>query len=84
MEQPFLQKFVFLRASAPPREFLFSGSTSPFSAKIRWRNSSSMESSVAGEEPSGKIGDNFARTAVLKKHRGILTLCLARVGSFCV
>jgi len=27
MEPPLLQKFVFLRASAPPRELLFSGST---------------------------------------------------------
>jgi hypothetical protein len=32
--------------------------------------------SVAGEEPSGEIGDNFARTEALKKHRGILTLCM--------
>jgi hypothetical protein len=32
------------------------------------------------EEPSGEIGDNFARTEVLKKHRGILKLCLAGAG----
>ena len=37
--------------------------------------------SVAGEEPSGEIGYNLARTGVLKKHRGILTLCVAGVGS---
>jgi hypothetical protein len=37
--------------------------------------------SVAVEESSGEIGDNFARTEVLKKHLGILTLCLTGVGS---
>ncbi len=36
--------------------------------------------SVAGEEPSGEIGDNFTRTEVLKKQRGFLTFCLAGVG----
>ncbi len=36
--------------------------------------------SVAGEEAFGEIGDNFARTEVLKKHQGILTLCLTGVG----
>jgi hypothetical protein len=39
--------------------------------------------SVAGEEASGEIGDNLAGAEVLKKHRGILTLCLAGVGSCC-
>jgi hypothetical protein len=40
-----------------------------------------QRASVAGEKPSGEIGDNFARTEILKKHRGILTLCLAVIGS---
>ena len=38
--------------------------------------------SVVGEEPSGESGDNFARTEVLKKHRGTLTLCLTRDGNY--
>ena len=38
--------------------------------------------SVAGEEASGEIGNNFACTEVLKKYRGILTLYLTGAGSF--
>jgi hypothetical protein len=38
--------------------------------------------SVAGEEASGEIGDNLARSGVLKMHRGILTLCVPEGGSF--
>jgi hypothetical protein len=40
--------------------------------------------SVAGEEPSGEIGENFARTEVLKKYWAIVPLCVAEVGGWCL
>jgi hypothetical protein len=59
---------------------LEAGSQSAADTQTRVGLRQEQGTSVAGEEPCGGIGDNFARTEVSKKHRGILTLCLTGVG----